>query len=168
MFLAVLAGINIFKMNSVTKENTSKPENIIYNDKHGVTVSKLSLRVGQALYPLRDITEYKVASIAPNRKPVLAMIGIGTTLAVIAHIELMPSNLFASLPTIEGYGYTISPLKFIEGTGVTVLLIGILGLIMTRSLYALQINMSGNVINTFATRKRDYAKRIAVALGIGR
>jgi hypothetical protein len=27
--------------------------------------------------------------------------------------------------------------------------------------------MSGNVIDTFLTRKRDYAKRVAVALGIG-
>jgi hypothetical protein len=153
-------------MNRVNSDKNFKSENIIYRDKHGVKISKLSLQVGQALYALQDITEYKIVSISPNRKPVLTMIGIGITLTVIVHKELIPTNIFSSLPTLETFGYSISTLKLIEGTGVAILFIGMLGLIMTRSLYALQINMSGNVIDTFLTRKRDYAKRVAVALGI--
>lgn len=152
-------------MKKVHHERATKPENVIYKDEN-VIVSRLSLQVRQALYPLENISDCHVASIPPNRTPAIVMIVIGAALAGTAYKGLIPTTLFENLPPLQEYSSSLSYPTLIELIGGSLAIIGLFALLMARRMHTLRINMGGNVMDVIATRRRDYVKKIAVAMGI--
>ncbi|HEX5167884.1 MAG TPA: DUF6232 family protein [Cyclobacteriaceae bacterium] len=142
------------------------------NDSEPVTVNKFSLRVGNRLYRLDDISKYRIVSTSASRVPGLVTIALGIVFFVLGvfngyySFTYFPSItvFYDYVPGFALYDRWISKFDLLEWTGVALFLFGLLSVALIRRIYILRIVLVTEVMDVFASRNQEKLVRIVEAL----
>ncbi len=124
-----------------------------------VTITEYSLRVGNRLYPLEEISKYDVGLSASGRRPGILTMALGVTFFALG---VLNNNQF--IPELSFIGKTISGNIILQIAGAALCIVGMVGLALTRKLYVLRIVMGMEELDVLARRKKSQVNEIVVAL----
>lgn len=148
----------------------TKSQNIIYQDGKGVTITALSFRVRNTLYPLDYITGYGISIIQPKLRSGMFMIVLGICVGLGGMMnmnEIKINEWHILIPTPEIFGGLISPVELLEGIALIFFLTGITVLLLARERYVLWINVGGQKMGTIVSCNKNYIEDVARALSKG-
>lgn len=146
-------------MNNASKYYYDRSHQVKWKKFEPVTITEYSLRVGNRLYPLEEISKYDVGLSASGRRPGILTIAFGVTffaLGVLNSTQLIPALSFS--------GETISADTLLQIAGAALCIVGMVGLALTRKFYVLRIVMGMEELDVLARRRKSQVNEIVVAL----
>lgn len=146
-------------MNNASKYYYDRNHQVKWKKIEPVTITEYSLRVGNRLYPLEEISKYDVGLSASGRRPGILTMALGVTFFALG---VLNNNQF--IPELSFIGETFSGNTILQIAGAALCIVGMAGLAFTRKFYVLRIVMGMEELDVLARRKKSQVNEIVAAL----
>jgi hypothetical protein len=138
-----------------------KPARILYIDRHGVIVTKNTLKVKKQSYILNAIKEHELSVLPPERITGLLLFSLGMIFIACNFLNLISPTLQLDVGIEDHY---INANNAVLYGGAALLSLGLIRMIKVRERYALRIATSEGEENAIISNKKEYIGRIINAL----
>lgn len=146
-------------MNSASKNYYDRSRHVNWKKIEPVAITEYSLRVGNRLYPLEEISKYEVGLSASGRRSAILTIALGVTFFALG---ILNNNQF--IHELSFIGKTIPGDTMLQITGAALCIVGMLGLALARKFYVLRIVMGMEELDVLARRRKSQVNEIVAAL----
>lgn len=146
-------------MNNAHKYYYNRSRQVNWKRLEPVAITEYSLRVGNRLYPLEEISKFDVGLSASGRRPGILTIALGVTFFALG---VLNNNQF--IPELSLIGKTISGNIILQIAGAALCTVGMVGLALTRKFYVLRIVMGMEELDVLARRRKSEVNEIVIAL----